>query len=87
MKNGKGDPKPEEKRREETPNAGENPNSDPVRQRIEALMKEVRNLKPGGDLEGLLERATAGIKQEIYQAATRERTQAAAKADFSPSAM
>jgi hypothetical protein len=62
-------------------------NLDAVQERLDALMKRVRELEPGGDLEGLIEEASAGLKRELYHAAARERTQTADEADFPPSAV
>jgi len=57
--------------------------------RMEAIMEEVRRLKAGGDLEGLLEEKAAELKLLLYEAAAHERRQAAARtpADFPPSGL
>jgi hypothetical protein len=37
------------------------------------IMRKVRELKPGGDLEGLLEDGAAELKQALYEEALAER--------------
>lgn len=39
------------------------------------VMRKVRELKPGGDLEGLLEDGAAELKQALYEEAAAERQQ------------
>jgi hypothetical protein len=87
MRNQERDPKPESAQCHPSESASGSSNLGPSIRCLEELMREVRTLKRGGDLEGLLEKAAMEIKQELYQAATRERTQAAAEAAFPPSAM
>jgi hypothetical protein len=58
-----------------------------LKSRLEALMKRVEEMEAGGDLEGLLERETAELKQAVYASAIERRQQAADRADFPPSAL
>ena len=50
------------------------------------LMRKVRLLEPGGDLEGLLEEGASQLKQALYEEAAVERQQVedASPASFSP---
>lgn len=56
-------------------------------QESEALMAAVREMKRGGDLDGLIESGIAKIRQTVYEQAVEERRRWEQKADFPPSAM
>lgn len=58
-----------------------------LQRELEELFDKVRTMKPGGDLEELLEERTAALKRKVYERALEERAQAAEKADFPPSGL
>jgi hypothetical protein len=57
--------------------------------KLEELAQQVRQMKPGGDLEGLLEGQIAELKTIIYQQSIeiRKQTVAADSATFPPSGL
>jgi hypothetical protein len=57
--------------------------------KLEELAQHVCQMKPGGDLEGLLEHEIAELKTILYQQAIelRKQTAAAHPADFPPSGL
>ena len=58
-----------------------------VMREVDALMEQVRPLKPGGDWDTLIEGGVAKIKQAAYEQAVEERRQWEHQADFPLSAM
>lgn len=53
--------------------------------KLQELMRKVRELKPGGDLEGLLEEEIEELRKLVYEEAVSEReSQASDSEAFSP---
>jgi len=57
-------------------------------QRVEELLRKVREMEPGGDLDRLILDELEELNKVIYESALQERANAAADpADFSPSGL